>query len=46
MFIFFEGCSKDSCIFSFLSLLDTLYLVHWSCDHLTYIVLIFDFYIY
>ena len=41
----YQGCSKDLCIFSFLSLLDTLSLVHWSCDHLTYIVLIFGLYI-
>ena len=34
------------CIFSFLSILDTLSLVHWSCDHLTYIVLIFGLYIF
>ena len=45
MFIFFEGCSKDFCIFSFLSILDTLSLVYWFCDHLTYIVLIFGLYI-
>ena len=33
--ILFEGCSKDFCIFSFLSLLDTLFLcilVLWSLD--------------
>ena len=42
--MYIEGCDEDSYIFSFLSLLDTLYLVHQSCDHLTYIVLIFDFY--
>ena len=40
-----EGCSENFCIFSFYSLLDTLYLVHSSCDHLTYIVLIFGLYI-
>ena len=45
MFIFFEGCSEDSYIFSFRSTLDTLFLVHWSCDHLTYIVLIFGLYV-
>ena len=47
MFIY-EGCSEDLCIFSFLSLLDTLSLGHWSCDHLVIanIVLIFDIYIY
>ena len=34
-------------IFSFLSNLDTLSLVHWSCDHLVIanIVLIFDIYL-
>ena len=31
--------------FSFISILDTLSLIHWSCDHLTYIVLTFDLYI-
>ena len=41
-----EGCSKDFCIFSSLSLLDTLSLIYWSYDHMTYIVLIFDLYIY
>ena len=41
-----EGCSEDFCIFSFFSILDILSLVHWSCDHLTYIVLIFGLYIY
>ena len=47
MFIY-EGCSEDLCIFSFLSLLDTLSLVHWSCDHLVRanIIFIFDIYIY
>ena len=30
----YEGCSEDFCIFSFLSILDTLSLVHRSCDHL------------
>ena len=47
MFIY-EGCSEDLCIFSFLSLLDTLSLGHWSCDHLviTNIIFIFDIYIY
>ena len=44
--MYIEGCSEDSCIFSFLSILDTLFFVYWSCDHLTYIVLIFDLYIY
>ena len=29
----YEGCSEDFCTFSFLSILDTLSLVHWSCDH-------------
>ena len=37
----YKGCSEDFCIFFFLSILDTLSLVHWSYDHLTYIVLIF-----
>ena len=47
MFIY-EGCNEDLCIFSFLSLLDTLSLVHWSCDHLVIanIIFIFDIYIY
>ena len=47
MFIY-EGCSEDLCIFSFLSLLETLSLVHWSCDHLVIanIIFIFDIYIY
>ena len=40
-----KGCSKDFCIFSFLSILDTLSLVHWSCDHLTSTILIFGLYI-
>ena len=40
-----EGCNKDFSIFSFLSIQDTLSLVHWSYDHLTYIVLIFGLYI-
>ena len=44
--MYIEGCSEDSYICSFLSLLDMLYLVYLSCDHLTYIVLIFYFYIY
>ena len=44
--MYIEGCSEDSCIFSFLSILDTLFFVYWSCDHLTYIVLISDLYIY
>ena len=44
--MYIEGCSEDSCIFSFLSILDTLFFVYWFCDHLTYIVLIFDLYIY
>ena len=36
------------CICSFLSFLDTLSLVHWSCDHLVIatIILIFNLYIY
>ena len=44
----YEGCSEDFCIFSFLSILDTLYLVHWSCDHLViaHLVLMIDIYIY
>ena len=37
--MYIEGCSEDSCIFSFLSILDTLSLVYWPCDLLTYIVL-------
>ena len=43
----FEGCNEDFCIFSFLYLLDTLSLVHWSCDHLVIanIVFIIDIYI-
>ena len=44
--MYIEGCSEDSCIFSFLSILDTLFFVYWSCDHLTYVVLIFGLYIY
>ena len=44
--VYIERCSEDSCIFSFLSVLDTLSLVYWSYDHLMYILLIFDFYIY
>ena len=44
--MYIEGRSEDSCIYSFLFILDTLSLVYWSCDHLTYIVFIFDFYIY
>ena len=44
--MYIEGCSEDFCIFSFVTLLDTLYLVYWSCDHLTYIVLIFGLYIF
>ena len=45
MFIY-KGCSEHLCIFSFLSLLDTLSIVHWSCDHLVIanIVFIFDIY--
>ena len=39
--MYIEGCSEDSYIFSFLSILDTLYLVYVCCDHVTYIVLIF-----
>ena len=31
--VYIEGCSEDSCIFSFLSILDTLSFVHGSCDH-------------
>ena len=31
--VYIEGCSEDFCIFSFLSILDTLSLVHGSCDH-------------
>ena len=43
----YERCREDFCI-SFLSLLDTLSLVHWSCDHLVIanIVFILDIYIY
>ena len=43
----YEGSSEDFCIFYFLSILDTLSLVHWSCDHLVIanIVLIY-LYIY
>ena len=44
--MFVRDVVRIFCIFSFLSLLDTLYLVHWSCDHLTYILLIFGLYIY
>ena len=44
--MYIEGCSEDSCICSFLSILDTLFFVYWSCDHLTYIVHIFGLYIY
>ena len=29
--MYIEGCSEDFFIFSFLSILDTLYLVYWSC---------------
>ena len=40
--IFLRDVVRISCIFSFLSLLDTLFLYMRSCDHLqTYIVLIF-----
>ena len=47
-FYIFEGCSEDLCIFSFLSLLDTLSFVHRSCDHLVTanIVFILDIYIF
>ena len=45
MSIFFEGCNEDSCIFSFLSILDTLLLcilVLWPLDiHCTYIWFIY-----
>ena len=43
----YERCREDFRI-SFLSLLDTLSLVHWSCDHLVIanIVFILDIYIY
>ena len=34
------------CIFSFLSLLDILSLVHWSCDHLVIENFVLIFYIY
>ena len=30
----YEGCSKEFCIFSFLSILDPLSFVHRSCDYL------------
>ena len=38
---------RTFCIFYFLSLLDTLSLVHWSCDHLVIanFALFFDIYI-
>ena len=32
---------EDLCIFSFLYLLDTLFLYHWSCDHLVIANLVF-----
>ena len=44
--MFLRDVVRIFCIFSFLSILDTLSLVHWSCDHLTYIVFIFGLYIY
>ena len=37
----FKGCSEDFCIFSFHYPLDTLSLVHWSCDHLVIANLVF-----
>ena len=42
----FEECNEDFCIFSFLYLLDTLSLVHWSCDHLVIANLVFILSIY
>ena len=44
--MFLRDVVRIFCIFSFLSILDTLSLVHCSCDHLTYIVFIFGLYIY
>ena len=42
--IFLRDVVRISCIFSFLSLLDTLFLYMRSCDHLqTYIVLVFSY---
>ena len=44
--VYIKGCSEDFCIFYFLSILDTLSLVHGSCDlfdiHCTYIFLYID----
>ena len=37
--LYFEGCSEVIMYFLFFLLL--LPYVHWSCEHLTYIVLIF-----
>ena len=44
----YKGCSEDFCIFSFLSLLDTLSFLHWSCDHLMIenIIFILDICVY
>ena len=41
VFVFYEECSKDFCIFYFLYPLDTFSLVHWSCDHLVIPNLVF-----
>ena len=40
----FEGCSKDIMYFFFSVYFRYIDLVHGSCDHLTYIVLIFFIY--
>ena len=47
VFLFMRDVVRTICIFSFLSLLDTLSLVHWSCDHLVIasIVFIIDIYL-
>ena len=49
----YEGSSEDFCIFYFLSILDTLSIVQWSCDHLVianivliYLYIYIDIYIY
>ena len=41
--VYIRDVVRIFCIFSFLSILDTLSLVHWSCDHLVIanVVLIF-----
>ena len=44
--ILFKGCSEDFCIFSFPYPLDTLSLVHWSCDHLVIANLLFIWFTY